>query len=135
MPTRSRKHLPASLSPEYDGLHRRLAQWRVMRPHLRAPIPEPLWAEAVLLARRHGVFATSRALRLGYEGLKRRVSQHPGAATPAPTFVELPLPSPSDGATWVIEFRGPDGRGLRVQVPRMPVSDLIALGRAVWGGA
>ena len=133
MPTRSPKPLPATLSSESDALRRRLAQWRVTRPHLRAPIPEPLWAEAVLLARRHGVFATARALRLGYEGLKRRVSRHAaGAAIPAPTFVELSLASPSDVATWVLEFRGPDGRILRVQVPPMPVADLVALGRAVW---
>jgi hypothetical protein len=135
MPTRSPRPLSATLSSECDALRRRLTQWRGTRPHLRAPIPEPLWAEAVLLARRHGVFAASRALRLGYDGLKRRVSRHPVAAIPAPTFVELPRPSPSGVATWVLEFRGPDGRVLRVQVPPMPVSDLLALGRAVWSGA
>ena len=134
MPTRSPNPRPATLSSESDALRRRLAQWRATRPHLRAPIPESLWAEAVLLARRHGVFATSRALRLGYEGLKRRVSRHPVAAAPAPTFVEVALPSPSDGATWVLEFRRPDGGVLRVHVPPMPVSDLVALGRAVWSG-
>ena len=94
-----------------------------------------MWAEAVLLARRHGVFATSRALRLGYEGLKCRVSRHPVAATSAPTFVEVPLLSPSDVATWVLEFRRPDGGVLRVHMPPMPVSDLVVLGRAVWSGA
>jgi hypothetical protein len=95
-----------------------------------------LWAEAVVLARRHGLFATSRALRLGYEGLKRRVSGDPVPAPPTPTFVELPRASPSDAsATWVVEFCGPDGRVLRVQMPPIPMSDLILLGRAVWSTA
>jgi hypothetical protein len=95
-----------------------------------------LWAEAVLLAQRHGVFETSRVLGLGYEGLKRRVSGHPIAATQVPTFVELPLASSSSSVvTWVLEFRGPDGRVLRVHVPPMPVSDLVTLGRAAWSGA
>jgi hypothetical protein len=99
-------------------------------------MPGPLWAEAVVLARRHGVFATARVLGLGYEGLKRRVSQHAGAAIPAAaTFVELPLASRSDVATWRLEFDGPDGRVLRVQLPALTIADLVTLGRGVWSGA
>lgn len=135
MPTRSSR-VPSRVSREFEALRRRLTQWRATRPHLRAAIPEPLWAEAVLLAQRHGVFETARVLGLGYEGLKRRVSGHPIAATQVPTFVELPLASSSSSVvTWVLEFRGPDGRVLRVHVPPMPVSDLVTLGRAVWSGA
>ena len=134
MPTRSAR-VPSRVSPEFEALRRRLTQWRATRPHLRAAIPEPLWAEAVLLAQRHGVFETSRVLGLGYEGLKRRVSRQTVPALPVPTFVELPCDSPSNGATWMLEFRGPDGRLLRVQVPPMLVSDLVVLGRAVWSGA
>jgi hypothetical protein len=89
------------------------------------------------LAQQHGVSETARVLGLGYEGLKRRVSRQPAIPTvPVPTFVELPLASSSSSVvTWVLEFRGPDGRILRVQVPPMPVSDLVVLGRAVWSGA
>jgi hypothetical protein len=135
MPTRSSSRVPSRVSREFEALRRRLTQWRATRPHLRAAIPEPLWAEAVLLAQQHGVSQTARVLGLGYEGLKRRVSR-PGIATvPVPTFVELPLASSSSSVvTWVLEFRGPDGRILRVQVPPMPVSDLVVLGRAVWSG-
>lgn len=134
MPTRSSR-VPSRVSPEFEVLRRRLTQWRATRPHLRAAMPEPLWAEAVLLAQRHGVFETSRVLGVGYEGLKRRVSQPARSTVPGPTFVELPFASSSSVGTWVLEFRGPDGRVLRVQVPPMPVSDLVVLGRAVWSGA
>lgn len=135
MPTRSSRRTRTTFSPEFEALRRRLIQWRATRPHSRAPIPEPLWVEAVVLARRHGLFATSRALGLGYEGLKRRVSRPAVSAVPGPTFVELPLASSSSVVTWVLEFRGPGGRVLRVQVPPMPVSDLVMLGRAAWSGA
>jgi len=93
-----------------------------------------LWAEAVLLAQQHGVSETARVLGLGYEGLKRRVSRPAISTVAVPTFVEL-ASSSSSVVTWVLEFRGPDGRSLRVQVPPMPVSDLVVLGRAVWSGA
>ena len=134
MPTQSSR-APGRVSREFEALRRRLTQWRSTRPHLRAAMPEPLWAAAVLLAQRHGVFQTARVLGVGYDGLKRRVSRPASSAVPAPTFVELPLASSSSVVTWVLEFRGPDGRVLRVQVPPMPVADLVLLGRAVWSGA
>lgn len=39
----------------------------------RLPIPEPLWAAAVELAREHGILHTAKALRLEYGKLKRWV--------------------------------------------------------------
>lgn len=135
MSTRSAS-VPSRVSREFEAVRRRLTQWRATRPHLRAAMPEPLWAEAVALAQRHGVFETSRVLGVGYDGLKRRVSRPAMAPVPGPTFVELP---PTSSAAivvpWVLEFRGPDGRVLRVQVPPLPVADLVVLGRAVWNGA
>jgi hypothetical protein len=135
MPTRSAS-VPSRVSREFQALRRRLTQWRATRPHLRAARPEPLWAEAVLLAHQHGVSATSRVLGVGYDGLKRRVSRPAMSTLPGPTFVELPLASSSSSVVpWVLEFHGPDGRVWRVQVPPMPMADLVVLGRAVWSGA
>lgn len=126
---------PTPFSREFEPVHRRLTQWRASRPYLRAPIPEPLWAEAVVLARRHGVFETARALRLGYDSLKRRVSQAAVSSLPVPTFVELPLAASSPDVLWALEFQGTDGRVLRVQIPAMPISDLVTLARTLWSGA
>ena len=134
MPTRSAS-VPSRVSREFEALRRRLTQWRATRPHLRAAMPEPLWAEAVLLAQRHGVFTTARVLGVGYDGLQRRVSRPAMSPVPGPTFVELPLAASSSVVPWVLEFRGADGRLLRVQVAPMPVADLVVLGRAVWSGA
>ena len=63
MPTRS-SSVPSRVSREFDALRRHLTQWRATRPHLRAAIPEPLWAEAVLLAQQHGVSETAVDLHL-----------------------------------------------------------------------
>jgi hypothetical protein len=135
MPTRSQTPASTSFAPDFEPLCRRLTLWRASRPHLRAPIPEPLWAEAVVLARRHGVFETARALRLGHDSLKRRVSEPAGISVPVPGFVELPYAPASRGALWVLEFRAADGRSLRVQAPPMPVADLATLARTVWSVA
>jgi len=52
-----------------EQARQQLERWRSTRAH-RSPIPEPLWALAVQLARRYGIFATARALRLDYTRLK-----------------------------------------------------------------
>jgi hypothetical protein len=49
---------------------RRLERWRSAHTG-RLPIPERLWAAAVGLARKHGVFHAAKALRLEYGKLKR----------------------------------------------------------------
>ena len=84
-----------TLSPEVQSLQRRLTQWLARRPRARAQIPESSWAEAVVLARRHGVGATARALRLTYESLQTRVGRTTSTtSTPAATFVEISTAPP-----------------------------------------
>ena len=56
-----------------EQARQQLERWRSTRAH-RSPIPEPLWALAVQLARRYGIFATARALRLDYTRLIRELS-------------------------------------------------------------
>jgi hypothetical protein len=98
----------------------RFAQWRQSRPG-RAHIPEPLWAEAAQLARRHGVHPIARALGLNDHALKRQTllaggnDPSPAAAGPTltlcappvaqaapnpapPGFVELAWPAPPAAA-------------------------------------
>ena len=72
-------------------LRRRLEGWRRTRTHARSPIPKALWAGAVAVARAHGLYHTSRALRLDYATLKRHVeaAEAGGRARPTPAFVEF----------------------------------------------
>jgi hypothetical protein len=64
---------PADVQKTY----RRFERWRSSHTG-RLPIPEPLWAAAAKLARRHGVFRIAKALHLEYGKLKERT----GAAGP-----------------------------------------------------
>jgi hypothetical protein len=57
-----------------EGVRRRLERWRGTR-RAGARIPEPLWSAAVKVAERYGIHRTTKALRLDYYSLKRRVER------------------------------------------------------------
>ena len=122
-------------------VRRLLEQWR-RRSAPRSRIPAPLWATVVDLARVHGVYRTSQALRLDYYCLKKVEAASPEpsarrtpvrrAAAPVP-FIEVPLRA-APGPACVIELD--DGRGakLRVELAGIATGDLAGLVGS-WGGA
>ena len=55
-----------------EELERQIQAWRKTRPNTR-PMPPELWHQATKAARKLGIYPVSRALRLNYEMLKRRV--------------------------------------------------------------
>jgi hypothetical protein len=75
------------------ALKARIEHWRMTRPY-RCPMAEDLWSESARLAREHGIWAISKALRLNYEALKSwteelasgravgRPVEHAGSRTP-----------------------------------------------------
>jgi hypothetical protein len=117
-----------------ERVRQRFERWRRTRTPGRSPIPDALWAAAVALAREHGLYATSRLLRLDYTALKKRMPAGDEIVAPAPTFVEL-TPAPGPCAACVIEIEGPRGGRMRVQLPGVTLPDLVALTRVVWSGA
>ncbi len=118
-----------------ERVRQRFEEWRRTRTPGRSPIPASLWGAAIALARQHGVYATSRLLRLDYAALKRRVStagdrtRRPTASHP--TLIEL-MPAPGPGSPCLIEIESPCGGRMRVQVPQVTVPDLVALTCGVW---
>jgi hypothetical protein len=80
-----------ALPAEVQVVRGRIDHWRQTRANGDA-MPAGLWAEAVRLARRHGVYAIARALSVHYGALRQRV-----AAPPAP---------PPDAAGGFVELRG-----------------------------
>ena len=75
-----------------DETRRRIAQWRQTRRHRHVPMPAALWDAAVAAAKRHGLYATVRALRVDYGALKKHLAvaaQATGAAD-RPTFIDVP---------------------------------------------
>src|SRR5690349_1022459 len=71
-------------------LQHQLDQFRSTQPHWTT-LPEPLWQDAVELARQHGIYSVAHPRRLDYMGLKKRVGIVPALRRKAnkPTFVEL----------------------------------------------
>jgi hypothetical protein len=73
-------------------LSKAVRRWRQTRAKL-SPMPEPLWASTVALARRLGVNPVKSALGLNYRVLRNRVEATRVVAAPmrpaSPHFVEL----------------------------------------------
>jgi hypothetical protein len=127
---------------------RRLERWRSSHTG-RLPIPERLWAAAVGLARRHGVFHTAQALRLEYGKLKRLLeSSHSAAPSgkakarrggrrgvrslpPPAAFLELMTPPMAGLTECLIELEGRRGK-MRIQWKGTSAPDLSGLSRALW---
>lgn len=98
----SRKQAP--IGEEFLDLRRRLVEWRSSNPR-RSPLPEPFWAEAVGLARNHGLYRTARALPVDYVNLRKRLrGAAPRETVSRPQFVELSL-APAGSAYWVEVLR------------------------------
>jgi len=118
---------------ELKGLHRRIEAWRRTQPGTR-PMPEELWKEASGFAQKLGICRVSRALRVNYGGLKRRVLACGQAVVDGrrsqrtPTvarrdFVELSglpafgvLSEAAAGSDAVVEVAAPDGTRLTIRV-------------------
>ena len=121
------------ISPTLEQVRRDLAQWRQTRTHLGTPIPPHLWAAAVAVARRDGLYPTARALPIDYGALKQHVkatddSSDTGACS---EFVEFrPVVRPADGC--VIEVEGPRST-VRVRLPHVGMPELARLARAIAG--
>lgn len=73
-------------------LRTRIERWRTTRER-RTAMPPKFWAEAASLAQSHGVYPVARALRISFEGLKRRIAESmAGSRTAAgrpSAFVEM----------------------------------------------
>jgi hypothetical protein len=119
------------------GIHGRFARWR--KSHTgRLPIPESLWSAAAEVAREHGVFRTSKVLRLEYGKLKRLTKEsRPGGRStvrlgaPPAAFMELLTPVTGGGAECLIELEGPRGK-IRIHWKGNSTPDLAGLSRVLW---
>lgn len=70
MVQRTEKALPARV----EAVRQRIEHWRRTRER-RTRMPETLWTAAAQLAREHGLWAMSQALRLSYESLRQSVER------------------------------------------------------------
>lgn len=113
---------------------RQIVRWRETRTHRGAPMPAPLWAAAVALARQHGLYTTARTLRLDYGSLKKRVDTTRPERVPSPAFVELAAARPAGLlGPCVIDLAAPGGRRLRIEVTGVTMADVVTLTQVAWG--
>lgn len=97
------------------------AQFDIWRARKRkgARIPEPLWQAAADAARRHGVYPVSRAVRLEYSHLKRRVSGGRPCRNDEsrePEFIELGGGVVGAGVGCIVELEKGNGTRMRISV-------------------
>jgi hypothetical protein len=99
-----------AIPPDLLELSRRLEQWRSeQRP--RSRLPESIWSAAAEMSKRYGLHRTTKALRLDYTGLKRRMpAVLQTAGSPPPGFLELLAPTAVSPAECVVEWESARGR-------------------------
>jgi hypothetical protein len=138
-----------STSYREDGeqLRRRFAEFRQTHA-ARSRLPEELWGEAAQLARRDGIPATARALRVERPSLQKWTDrfqprsstklrkswrrQRPGGSG-APAFVELLAASGGAATSCLVEVESQQGSKLRLELKGMAISQLVELMRAFAG--
>lgn len=130
----TKRALPARV----EAVRRRIERWRQMREK-RTRMPEDLWDSAVAVARRHGLWAVSRALRVNYECLKGRCGRAEGVsgegkAAGEAGFVEFGghLIGGHDGTRTLVELTSADGSKLTVRLGGPESVDVMALADAFW---
>ncbi len=121
---------PDPVAADVRRAARGFAAWRRTRKK-GTPIPHSLWDAAVQLSAVHGVAAISRALKLDYYSLKKRLAANNAAPSPTPAFIELPSGAPAC-AECVVEFEDVAGARLRVHLKGHEAPDLVALSRSFW---
>jgi len=130
MKNRSKSDLPAKLVRGCE----RFEKWR-SKQKTRARLPEPLWAAAVKLAHEYGINRTARALRLDYNGLKKRLESNVSDVPPqtGPEFIQLLGSELTTVAECAIECRHADGATIRIHLKGPQLPDLTALPHSLKG--
>jgi hypothetical protein len=88
-------------------------------------------------AGRYGLHRTTKALRLDYYSLKKRVEDAATDREPdgeaAATFLELPTPVSAGASECIVELEDSGGAKMRMHLKGGAVPDVTALVRSFWG--
>jgi hypothetical protein len=117
MEQRTEKAQPARV----EAVRQRIEDWRRTRER-RTRMPETLWTAAAQLAREHGLWAMSQALRLSYESLRQAVERSGAEGRRRRLgqagFVELDAEQvmmPAVATCTVVELSAADGMKLTIR--------------------
>jgi hypothetical protein len=118
---------------DMEQARQELEAWRSTHPP-RCHIPDNLWKRAAELASQHGLYLTSRTLRVDYMRLKklmRPTSPERKKSADLPKFIELMAPTVAGIPECVVELEEA-GRRMRIQLKGMGVAEFVGLSRMVW---
>lgn len=130
----------AGIPDDLEQLRHRFEEFRKTQPAY-SRLPGSLWAAATELAKQHGVNATARALRLEYNGLRKRVenqNQNQAKAkrkkTGSPSFLEFVASGAKAVTDCTVEVETAKGSKLRLEFKAVPTTELVDLIRAFGNG-
>ena len=111
----------------------RIEAWRRTRER-RRPMPEELWEAAADLAKKYSLHKVSKAFRLSYTSLKKRV--HPDMPSarkePGPVFIELDMGPTARIPECTVEMEDGSGAKMRMRFSGKVDCNLLELGKAFW---
>jgi hypothetical protein len=120
--------------PTLEEVQRQFDAWRKARKR-RTSIPALLWKAAVGLAGHYSTHRISKALRLNYAELQKRIdvarAADNAAGSPLVDFVECSIPM-TGGPGCLIEMEGRHGDKMRIFLAGQRALDLVSLGRSFW---
>lgn len=128
-------HPVTNSTPTLVEVQAMFAIWRKTRGH-RTRIPEELWSAALKLSGRHSTYKISRALRLNYKDLKKRigksVSNTNGRQVTDPIdFIPIDI-APNSPSECIVEMEHRNGNRMRMHFKGKADLDLRSFAEVFW---
>ena len=127
------------LPAEVGEVRSEIEGWRQNRQK-RSPMPARLWSAAAALAKVHGIYRISQALRLSYESLKIRVKSLSGDEVESRPglsgFVEvggMSLLQPVEQGSVEVEVSGQRGERMVIRARGCREADVVSMVNGFWG--
>ena len=121
---------------EMNPVCEELAGWRG-NPGRGPKIPDTVWEKAAVLAKKYGIQAVCKALKVSHSDLKRHVPGGDGRQRSEtgrrPAFIEVKPESPGEGLACVIELTKVSGTRLRISLPTAGSVDWCRIKEAFLG--
>ena len=128
---------PVNFTATMSAVQARFADWRKNKKNRRR-IPEDLWEAAVLLNNEYTLNQISRALKLSYSDLKKRIKSHHQLlackSTPSQDFISLDMPQ-MHSAECIIEMEHNNGNKMRMHFKGKADLDLQSFAESFWSGS
>jgi hypothetical protein len=123
------------LKGRIEPLLQQVENWRKTKGK-NETMPEPLWKEAIGLAKVYGVSPVQKILRIDYRGLERRalgIIKPAAKAGPVggPSFFELPS-LPARRAEHLVELEDGTGRKLSLKIAAGHLAEVLPVVQSFW---